>query len=163
MTPSFEAYTLSELREAEMTIDRAAYPERVVEIQRLIEERESELARGGFVQSGERRKPGRRLVTIRRLTGKTVLAISFVGYASGVMFLILLMGLAGAFGFDFVEWNGQIVYGWEAIKTTAKILPFAVALAGLSAALLTYIGLRVFAFFSPFEIEVVELDADHES
>lgn len=70
MTPKFENYNFDELCQALATVDRYKYPDRVAEIERLLELRKQELAGGGFIASGEQRErnPGRWYATVRRFS-----------------------------------------------------------------------------------------------
>ncbi|MEL6300116.1 MAG: hypothetical protein AAFR75_00275 [Pseudomonadota bacterium] len=157
MTPEFKNYKLDELIQAANTIDRQKYPERLLEVERLIALRKQEWEGGGFVSSGERRadRTNRWYAVVRRLEFTTVLKLVTAGLGVSMTLWLLLVGIAAVFGADIVEFNGANVHGIKALLVVCAAIVVFVPVLSLVFTIAVYIGLRLYALFRPICVGVI--------
>ncbi|MEL7313248.1 MAG: hypothetical protein AAFN07_17165, partial [Pseudomonadota bacterium] len=153
MRPHFENYTLEELYQALETIDRFKYPDRLRELELLIQERAEEYRTGGYVNSGEARLDGRLTISARRLSSKTVFKTVFFGVSIPLVLLTLIAAIAVAAGAPIMKFNSETVTGVNgALITLGSGLGVALVNA-IVASLLGCIGVRLHAMVSDTEVE----------
>ncbi|MEM1371976.1 MAG: hypothetical protein AAGG72_07085 [Pseudomonadota bacterium] len=155
--PAFDTYTLAELRHALVSLDRRKYPERVVEIERMMTIRQQEWDGGGFVASGEAhpRLPNRWNARIRRFSFPTVFKLVFCGIWLAFIPLLIGVGILAMLGAEMVKLNGQFVHDARALMVVGLLASTLAPVIALVMSILAYIGHRVLALWWPLSVQAV--------
>lgn len=95
---------------------------------------------------------------VARLRGATIAKLIILGSVIGCTLLTTAFGIAGLFGAETVQWNGQYVTGLNGLIASPFIGAFIGIIFGMFTAAMTYVGLRVFSLFRGISIEYVPVD-----
>ncbi len=90
---------------------------------------------------------------VRRLRGTSVFKLILIGNVISLMLLCGVLSVPAVFGVKVLSWNGEHITGPLALLMGPLGGLLAGVLLGLLVGLLTYVGLRVFSFFTVLELE----------
>lgn len=100
---------------------------------------------------------------VSRLRGATIAKLIILGSVIGCTLITTVFGIAGLFGAETVQWNGQYLTGLKGMLASPFVGAFIGIIFGMFTASLAYIGLRVFSLFSDVSIEYVPTDRQTRS
>lgn len=92
---------------------------------------------------------------VSRLRGATIFKLIILGSVVGCTLITTIFGVAGIFGVEAIQWNGQYLTGLKGLFASPFIGAFIGVIFGMVTAVSTYVGLRVFSLFRGISIEYV--------
>lgn len=101
-------------------------------------------------------------IAVKKVSTGTVFKLIAVGLTFGFLPLFVLFGILGAMGMETLTWNGEAVTGVKAIFAGPLMAVFMALMFTAIIGSITALGLWVYSFIKPVEIEFVE-SASQES
>jgi len=97
-------------------------------------------------------------ITVRRIRGGSLVKLILFGSMIGGAAVMTVFGFFGLFGAEIIMWNDHYVTGVKGFLASPFMGLFGGGIMGLMSSFFIYIGLRIYSFFRPLEIEYIPSD-----